>query len=336
VPRGHGPRFGFRRHSAQRKPQKGQLLGRGREQEIGLVAVRVGGAMQFRPGGPHDPPDIVPGRHAIGIQIARGAQQVLELHPLVAADAGHRRCAAQIGVGELVHHRFAEHAFIVEHIMRKAHRLGHAAGVMDIAARAARALLRQRRAMVVKLQRDSDHIVARARQLGRDHRGIDAARHRHDHAGIGRRLGKTQGIQRFGHRRAPVGRPTQYRKIRRVLNAAVSPGFKHARRYLRHGGWEPEGAMYLKRMEGPNHVVLPDGSRMTGRTCRRATPGTLGGTPQGRGGARGAVRADLERGGAAPLYGLSPEEFEAGNMPSRCPIRRGRAQGDGHKKYRQL
>ena len=76
------------------------------------------------PVGPTDAADIVAGGHGLGAQVAGDVQQVAELHRLIAADAGDRRLAAQIGVGELLDHRVAEAAFVVEHIVRDAQRLG--------------------------------------------------------------------------------------------------------------------------------------------------------------------------------------------------------------------
>jgi hypothetical protein len=103
--------------------------------------------------------------HAIGVEVLRRFQQVLELHPFVAADAGHRRGAGEVAVGEFVDHRLAEGVLVVEHVMGKAHLLGHAAGVVDVAARAAGALLGQRRAVIVELQGDAHHVIAFLGQL---------------------------------------------------------------------------------------------------------------------------------------------------------------------------
>jgi hypothetical protein len=61
--------------------------------------------------------------------------------------------------------------------MRNADPLSDIAGVVDIAAGATGALAMGGRAMVVKLQRDPDHVVALGLQQGSGHRGIDAAGH---------------------------------------------------------------------------------------------------------------------------------------------------------------
>ncbi len=77
------------------------------------------------------------GREAIGAEIAGEAEQIGELHPLVAADAGDRRAPARIFVGEALDHAVAEAAFIVEDIMGDAEPLGDRLGVVNVLARAA-------------------------------------------------------------------------------------------------------------------------------------------------------------------------------------------------------
>ncbi|MPL79216.1 hypothetical protein SDC9_25091 [bioreactor metagenome] len=213
VFRGERPGLGLRGEMAEREAQEGQLLGRGREQEIALVAVRIGGAMKLRPGRPDPALDVMAGRHAIGLEILRGLEQVLELHPLVAADAGHGGGAGEIGIGEFLDHRLAEGVLVIEHVMRKAHRLGDAAGVVDVLARTARALFRQRRAVIVKLQRHADDIIAFLGQHRRHHRAVDAARHRHHDSRLGRRFRQAERVQGhvvrqiLAHFEGPLTRP---------------------------------------------------------------------------------------------------------------------------------
>ena len=206
---------------AQRKAQVIELFLGGGEQEIALIARRIGGAMQLGASRAHLALDVMAGGHAIGIEIARGFQQILELDPLVAADAGHRGGAAQIAVGKLVHHRIAKDVLVIQHVMRKAHFLGHPAGIVDVAAGAAGAFLGQGRAVIVELQGDAHHVIALARQLGGDDRAVDPARHRHDDAGLRGGLGKAEGIERLGgkggHANLHFGSPREYRKIRDTL-----------------------------------------------------------------------------------------------------------------------
>ena len=96
--------------------------------------------------------DVVARRHGFGAQIARDIQQVAELDRLIATDAGDRRLALQIRVGELVDHRVLEPAFVIQNIMRDADHVGGQARVMNVLARAAGALFLQGRAMIVKLK----------------------------------------------------------------------------------------------------------------------------------------------------------------------------------------
>ena len=134
----------------------------------------------------------MPRRHAVRVQILRGGQQVLELDPFVAANAGHRRRPGQIGIGEFFDHRLAEGVFIVQHVMREPHRLGHPPRVVNVPPRTAGTLFRQRRAVIVKLQGDAHDVIAFLGQHRRHNRTVDAARHRHNHARVGRRLGQAQ------------------------------------------------------------------------------------------------------------------------------------------------
>ncbi len=165
---------------------------RGREQEIALIARGIGRHVQFGPVRAGLAPDIVAGRHAIGVQVARGIQKVAEFYPLVAADAGHGRRAGQIGVGELLDHQFAELVFVIKHIMRKPDAFRDSARVVDILPGAARPLFRQRGAVVVKLQGDADHVIAFLGQLRRHDRAVDPAGHRDNNARLCGRLGKAE------------------------------------------------------------------------------------------------------------------------------------------------
>src|SRR4051794_39358802 len=125
-------------HVAERKAQIVELLARGREQEIALVAVGIGGAHQ-RPRSVSEAArgDIMSGRERAGAKLARGRQQVAKLDRAVALDARHRSFAERVAVGEIVDHRLAEAAFVVEHVMRNPDPFGDIAGIVDVAAGAA-------------------------------------------------------------------------------------------------------------------------------------------------------------------------------------------------------
>ncbi len=181
---------------AQRETQVVELPGRGGIEEIALVAAWIGAAQQLRPALLiHHALHVMAGGEAVGAEVARGVEQVAELDPLVAADAGDRRFAAHIRIREVVDHRLAEAAFVIQHVMRDAQTLGHLAGIMDILPGAAGALARDGGAVVVKLQRDADDLITLAGQQAGHHRGIHAARHRHHHAGGGGGLRETERIK---------------------------------------------------------------------------------------------------------------------------------------------
>ena len=82
------------------------------------------------------------GREAIGAEIAGDAEQIGELHPLVAAHARDRRAPGDIIVGEAIDHAVAEAALIIEHIMRDAEPVGDGARIADVLPGAAAARLR--------------------------------------------------------------------------------------------------------------------------------------------------------------------------------------------------
>ena len=123
------------------------------------------------------------GKHARA-ELARGGEQLIELDRPVALDARHRRLACRIAVGEPLDHRLAKAILIVQHIVRNADPFGDEAGVVDVLAGAACALAMGRRAMVVKLQRHADHVIALGlQQRGRGGR-IHAAGHRDHDASV--------------------------------------------------------------------------------------------------------------------------------------------------------
>ena len=176
------------RHAAERKAQEVELVARGGEQEVGLIAVRIGRAREvgltLRVNGAAD---IVPCRHCVRAKIARCRQKVGELHGLVAAHAGDRRRAFQVGVREVFHNLLTKAAFVIQHVMRNAQRLGDAPRVVDVLTRTARTLFLQRCAMIVELQRHADHIIAGIFQQGCDDGRVHAAGHGGNNADLSAR-----------------------------------------------------------------------------------------------------------------------------------------------------
>ncbi len=170
---------------AERKAQELELLGRGGEQKVALVALLLAGAIERAAAARQRPRgDVVAGRQHLGAELARGLEQIAELDRLVALHARHRRLARDIALGETVDHHFLEAALVVEHVVGNADALRHRAGVVDVLPGAAGALAVGRLAMVVELQGDADDVVALGLEQRRGDRGIDAARHGDHHAGV--------------------------------------------------------------------------------------------------------------------------------------------------------
>jgi hypothetical protein len=119
----------------------------------------------------------VAGGQRLAAETLRQFQQVVELHGLVAADAGDRRLAAGVAIGEIPHHGVAEACLAVQHVMRDVEQVGHAPGIMDVLAGAAGALAAHGGAVVVELQGGADHLMP----LGLKQPGDDAAVHAAGH-----------------------------------------------------------------------------------------------------------------------------------------------------------
>ena len=86
-------RFGLGRQMPQAgKRQVAQLLsGWCENRKVALIALVIRGHVQFgAPCAPVFALDVMPGGHAICVQVLGRLQQVFEFHPLIAANAGHR------------------------------------------------------------------------------------------------------------------------------------------------------------------------------------------------------------------------------------------------------
>ena len=92
-------------HVAERKSQETELLARGRKQEIALVAIAIRRAMQrTRAVVQAARGDVVAGGKCRGAKVARRRKEIAELDGAIALDAGHRRLAMGVAVGEIVDH----------------------------------------------------------------------------------------------------------------------------------------------------------------------------------------------------------------------------------------
>ena len=155
--------------AAQREAQKIELSSGCGEQKIALVARHVPRPMQFGSIRPGCSAHVMPGGQRGGTEIARGAEQIAKLDPLIATDAGYRRFAPTIGFDEILNDFSAEPALVIEHIMRDPQPVGHVHCVADVLTGAARALPPHRDAVVVELQCNPDDLEAALDQEGRSH-----------------------------------------------------------------------------------------------------------------------------------------------------------------------
>ena len=180
---------------AQRKAQQFQLLAGGREEEIALVPVGVGGAVEGASAmAVVARAYIMTGRQHMGAKIAGGVEEIGEFDVLVAGDAGNRRFASHIAAGEGLDHLFPEPRLVIQDIMGNAQPFGHAPGVGYVLTGAAGALALGGGAMVVKLKGDAHDVVTLAFQQRRDDRGIHPAGHGHHDARIRRRAGEAERV----------------------------------------------------------------------------------------------------------------------------------------------
>lgn len=127
------------------------MLARGAEQEIALVAARIGAFQHDGTVGAVLALDVMAGGQGIGAEIAGDGKQIAELDGLIAQHARDRGFAANIGFGELIDHVGMEGAFHVHDVMGDAQHVGDGAGVVDILAGTAGVGPTHRLAVIVKL-----------------------------------------------------------------------------------------------------------------------------------------------------------------------------------------
>src|SRR5262245_44822483 len=182
---------------AERKAKDIELLPGRAEKEIALIALLLPRAIKGAAAAGQWPRcHVVTGRENLGAQFPRGDEQIVELDRHIAVDAGHRRFAVNVALGEAVDHGLLEAAFVVEHVMRNADAFRNAARVIDVLTGAAGPLAVGRGAMIVELQGDPDDVIAlRLEQGGRD-RGIDATGHGDDDASV---CGPAVEVETVGH-----------------------------------------------------------------------------------------------------------------------------------------
>ena len=144
----------------KRKPQVIQLFSRRGKQKVGLILGRISTAQKAWTVTAIHPLHIMASGKAISLEITRRFQQIGKFHRLVTAHTRDRRFTAKIAIGEILHDLIMEAAFIIKHIMRNAKARRNCTRIMDINPCAARAFCLNRDAMIIKLQRNANHIKA--------------------------------------------------------------------------------------------------------------------------------------------------------------------------------
>lgn len=194
----HLARFGFG-HASKRKAQTIELILRGGEQEIALVAIKIGRTEQAAIAILQQPRfHIMAGGEAICAKVFGESEKVTEFDGAIAFHTGDRRLACRIAFDEAVDHLVAEAVLVIEHVMRNAKRGCDIAGILNVAPRAAGTGAMRARAMIVKLKRDANRLVAARLHHGGDDRGINPARHRDDNARFADRLGNVEIVEKHG------------------------------------------------------------------------------------------------------------------------------------------
>ena len=123
------------------------------------------------------------GQH-VRANLPRGDQQLVKLQMVVAQAARNRRAAGKILINKRTHHVALKTLFVVDHVIRNAQVLGHAARVIHVVNGAAAALhlLRHafvsgKAALVPQLHRQAHHVVPFSAQHGRNGGRIHTAGH---------------------------------------------------------------------------------------------------------------------------------------------------------------
>ena len=127
---------------------------------------------------------VVAGGDALGPNLLRHDEQLIELQMIVAKAAGNGRAPGKILLDERANHVALEALLVIDHVIRDADLLGHAARVVDIVERAAASLhglghtlASGQAALVPELHGQADDVVSLGAQHGRDGGRIHTARH---------------------------------------------------------------------------------------------------------------------------------------------------------------
>ena len=124
------------------------------------------------------------GGNAIGANLLRDYEELIELQMIVAEAAWDRRSSRKILGNERAHHVLLEAFFVIHHVIGNADVLGDASGIVDIVERAAaagyllgHALVSGEPPLVPELHGQADKVMPFGAQHGSDGGGIDSSRH---------------------------------------------------------------------------------------------------------------------------------------------------------------
>ena len=169
---------------AHREARPGELRAIEREEEVGLVLLRVDAAPQhvaparLVPAGAR----VVSGRDGLGVEPPRALHERRELQLAVAVHAGDGRPARGVLAHEVHDDLGLELLLEIHDVVGHAQRRGDPAGVVEVVERAAGPEAHVAFALVVELHRQADDLVAGLDEQARGHRRVHAAGHGHDDA----------------------------------------------------------------------------------------------------------------------------------------------------------
>src|SRR6185503_2923539 len=155
----------------------------------------------------HAPARVVAGRHELAVEPLRRAEELPELEPVVALDAGVRGAPREVLPHEILDDVLPERLLEIEDVVGKSEPRRHAAAIIDGVERAAAAGRRRALRVAPELHRDADDGMPALLEERRGDGGVDAAAHGDED---GRRVvGKERSVQRSLRVRqeARVGEP---------------------------------------------------------------------------------------------------------------------------------
>lgn len=125
------------------------------------------------------------GGEAICAKFTGHPQEVGELGPHIATDAGDRRAAGEIVVSKALYHFVAKFTLVIEDIVRKSEPICDFASIANVVTGAARTFAAGSRSIVVELKRHTDHFGATLGGKRGNNRTVDSTRHGHDNPTFG-------------------------------------------------------------------------------------------------------------------------------------------------------